>query len=652
MSNLTRAMMMGAAGASGDKVYVDDVFSTFLYDGTGSAQTITNGIDLAGEGGLVWLKSRTSAGAQLVFDTERGRKYLRSDQTSAQYDLTSSPTYSLTSFNNNGFSLGLNFNNGNPPGEDMVSWSFRKAPGFFDVVTYTGDGVAGRTVSHNLGSVPGVMIVKSTSNTSDWYVYHASEGPTKYLRLNTTDFASTGAGPWSNTAPTASEFTVQSVTNYSGQDYVAYIFAHDDASFGTGGNESIIKCGSYTGSASAVPVNLGWEPQWLLVKKASGVTSPFTNWAIFDNMRGVTTGGSDVMLAANLTTEEGGANMYPSTNLVDFNSTGFTIDPIASQYSVVNTSGETFIYIAIRRPNKPPEAATEVFAVNLVPSDSTYVTTGFPVDFGWQKTTGDTWDNFSFSRLQGSGRTLRINSADAEINFGPGPDFDSNTQMQGTRGIGALQQILFGFKRAPGFFDVVAYTGTGVARTVNHNLGVAPELTIVKTRSDASAWVLYSAQLSANQYMEFDRNFAALTGSPGPWNNTRPTNSVFSLNAGNDVNVSSRTYIALLFATLPGISKVSSYTGTGNAINVDCGFTNGARFVLIKRTDSTGDWYFWDTARGIVSGNDPYLLLNSTAAEVTTTDYIDPLNAGFTVTSTAPAALNASGGTYIFLAIA
>ena len=73
---------------------------------------------------------------------------------------------------------------------------------------------------------------------------------------------------------------------------------------------------------------------------------------------------------------------------------------------------------------------------------------------------------------------------------------------------------------------------------------------------------------------------------------------------------------------------------------------------MIKRTDSTGDWYVWDTASGIVSGNDPYLLVNSTAAEVTNTDYIDPLNAGFTVTSSAPAALNASGGTYLFLAIA
>jgi hypothetical protein len=72
-----------------------------------------------------------------------------------------------------------------------------------------------------------------------------------------------------------------------------------------------------------------------------------------------------------------------------------------------------------------------------------------------------------------------------------------------------------------------------------------------------------------------------------------------------------------------------------------------ARFVLLKRTDSTGDWYVWDTARGIVAGDDPYLLLNSTAAEVTNTDYIDPTSNGFTIVDGGLA-----NGDYIFYAIA
>jgi hypothetical protein len=100
------------------------------------------------------------------------------------------------------------------------------------------------------------------------------------------------------------------------------------------------------------------------------------------------------------------------------------------------------------------------------------------------------------------------------------------------------------------------------------------------------------------------------------------------------------------------VSKVGSYTGTGTTQTINCGFTTGARFVLIKRTDSTGDWYVWDSARGIVAGDDPYLLLNSAAAEVTNTDYVDTAATGFEISSTAPAAINASGGSFIFLAIA
>tara|TARA_Y100000004_G_scaffold115194_1_gene129354 strand:- start:30 stop:674 length:645 start_codon:yes stop_codon:yes gene_type:complete len=213
------------------------------------------------------------------------------------------------------------------------------------------------------------------------------------------------------------------------------------------------------------------------------------------------------------------------------------------------------------------------------------------------------------------------------------------------------------FRRAPGFFDVVAYTGTGSARTQNHNLAATPELIIVKTRSHASNWYAYVEALGNQAYLVPNKSEGAGTGM-SIWNSTSPTSSVFSLaGSGWNVNESGKTYVAYLFATLDGISKVGSYSGTGSNIDVDCGFTAGARFVLIKRTDGAavsgnGDWYVFDSHRGIVSGNDPYLLLNDNAAEVTNTDYIDPLNSGFTVTSSAPANLNTSGGTYIFLAIA
>jgi hypothetical protein len=174
---------------------------------------------------------------------------------------------------------------------------------------------------------------------------------------------------------------------------------------------------------------------------------------------------------------------------------------------------------------------------------------------------------------------------------------------------------------------------------------------IVKTRGTSNFWYVYSAPTGNTKRLLLDQTNGAAVDNP--WNNTSPTASVFTVIGSNDgVNFSGHTYVAYLFATVAGVSKVGSYTGTGTTQQVNCGFTAGSRFVLIKRTDSTGDWYVWDSARGIVAGNDPYLLLNSTAAEVTGTDYVDTYSAGFEISSTAPAAINANGGSFIFLAIA
>jgi hypothetical protein len=207
------------------------------------------------------------------------------------------------------------------------------------------------------------------------------------------------------------------------------------------------------------------------------------------------------------------------------------------------------------------------------------------------------------------------------------------------------------FRRAPGFFDVVCYTGTGSATTVAHNLNVVPELMIVKGRSGTTAWQAYSNALANTEYLVLNTTAAKATGATR-WNSTTPTSSVFSLGTASEVNTNAATYVAYLFASCPGVSKVGSYTGTGATQVVNCGFAAGARFVLIKRTDNTGDWYVWDSARGIVAGNDPYLLLNSTAAEVTTTDWVDTAASGFELSNAAGNLVNTNGASYIFLAIA
>ncbi|NBO27368.1 MAG: hypothetical protein EBU96_11400 [Actinobacteria bacterium] len=183
-------------------------------------------------------------------------------------------------------------------------------------------------------------------------------------------------------------------------------------------------------------------------------------------------------------------------------------------------------------------------------------------------------------------------------------------------------------------------------------MSAVPELVIYKCRSlNSTSWPTYCAQLAVTDALALEATNGKFS-SGNVWWGTAPTTTVFYARNTADTNSSGQTYVTYLFATCAGVSKVGSYTGTGTTLQVNCGFTGGARFVLIKRTDSTGDWYVWDSARGIVAGNDPYLLLNSNTAEVTNTDYIDTYSAGFEISSTAPAAINANGGTYIFLAIA
>jgi hypothetical protein len=248
-------------------------------------------------------------------------------------------------------------------------------------------------------------------------------------------------------------------------------------------------------------------------------------------------------------------------------------------------------------------------------------------------------------------------NADAEITgSGTGLGFQSNSAIQSQNSFysSSTPVIWLNFRRAPSFFDEVCYTGTGVATTINHNLGVVPEMMIVKQRNSAFArvWVVYTSAVGNTKYLVLNTNVIPVT-SADVWNNTTPTASVFSIGIDSYVNDSSTaTYVAYLFATCAGVSKVGSYTGNGTSQAIACGFTGGARFVLIKRTDSTGDWYVYDTARGMTTLTDPYLLLNSTAAESATLGSVTTTTGGFTVNSAILAAINTSSATYIFLAIA
>jgi hypothetical protein len=659
MDPTTLRNIMGAAGAGGaaEKIYVEDVFSTWLYTGNGSTQTITNGIDLSGKGGLVWTKTRSlSAINHFLLDTARGNNnWIEANTSDAQ---AADPGINWQ-FLSTGYSQNNNYSEINQTSATYASWTFRKAAKFFDVVTYTGTGST-RTVPHNLGSAPGCMIIKRTDTLSDWAVYHRSIAINLELRLNLNAAATqydtvSSYQAWNGTAPTSTEFSLglSGLVNASGGTYVAYLFAHDAGGFGDSGNDSVVKCGSYTGNGGSQEINLGWEPQWILIKKTNATG---TDWVVFDNMRGLSNSGTDQLhLSPNTAgAEASGKRVYATSQGFAFNADGSAL---------VNGSGDPYIYIAIRRgPMKTPTDATKVFASvtrSGTGSAATVAGGGFPIDFllGQERTAIGANGGIAVDRLRGAPAYLRTPVTTAEgsitalVSALDNMNGFSVGASNGLNGSGSTY-VNWLFRRAPGFFDVVAYTGTGSARTVSHNLGVVPELMIVKIRNDAYQWLVNSQSIAADSILVLNGTSAELTSNPTAFNGTRPTASVFSVGTALTSNFSGKTYIAYLFASCPGVSKVGSYTGTGTTLNIDCGFTAGARFVLIKRTDSTGDWFVWDTARGIIAANDPYMLLNSTGAEVTNTDYIDPLSSGFQISSTAPAAINANGGSFIFLAIA
>jgi hypothetical protein len=479
-----------------------------------------------------------------------------------------------------------------------------------------------------------MIMVKRTSGVEDWIVYHRSTGNGKGTGLNQTNATFTSTAYWNSTTPTDSVFTVgtHDRVNTSGHDYVAYLFAHDEQDFGEDSDEAIIKCGSFTTDTSGNgSVDLGFEPQWILIRKTNSTGS----WGIMDSMRGFTYDGTNKFLFANTNAAD------TNNSLWDIRNNGFNL----------NTGGSTntFMYVAIRRPHKPASefAATDLFAIDTKggtsPTPPAYVA-GFPVDMALHQNVASTGDWRAQTRLT-QGTYLETNNTGSQVTDGNMSAFDYQNGYRDATGTTSTSYAWM-WRRAKGYFDVVTYTGTGANRTVSHNLGVAPELMIIKDRDGTNHWAIYNSISGATKYNHF--NTAAPATSSTYFNDTEPTSSVFTVGTQSRTNRSTGNFIAYLFASVDGISKIGSFTkASGTDYDVDCGFSSGARLVIIKRTDSTSPWYLFDSVRGInAASTDPYIQLNSNAAQVTNANIVNPLSSGFTAVG------GLTAGDYIFLAIA
>ena len=333
-------------------------FDTLLYTGTGSANNIVEGLEFSPD--MIWVKGRDTNGYEhMIIDTVRGGT--KSVVTNAQDSESTHGGRSMT-FYPGGVRWNSDSGNCNANGEDYAMWCWKAggssntynidgigygtaaAAGLdggtidptgasvntengFGIYTYTGNGIAGATIAHGLGIKPAWIICKSTSNSSDWRIYHQSLGNTTALKLNTSDQAYASTTYWNDTSPTSTtvSFGTETDLNGSSRTHVMYCWAEIPG---------YSKFGSYTGSGvtNGTYVHLGFRPAWVLFKRSD---SSSTNWFIVDIKRDTFNECTRDLFPNNSDNETN------NPNFVDFLSNGFKLRTTGT---AVNAG--TIIYMA------------------------------------------------------------------------------------------------------------------------------------------------------------------------------------------------------------------------------------------------------------------------------------------------------------------
>ena len=650
MANTKKLIQAAAGSGGGEIVNFEDVFSITLYEGNQTYnRVIDTGIDFVENEGLVWIKQRNTSGNHFLVDTIRGV----GSGTVAVYTNSIANSNPLNgyfnSFETNGIEIDANSDiNGN--NDSFACYSFRQHEKFFDVVQYTGTGST-QNISHSLNDEVGFMFIKRIGANSEGTCYHRSLGATKYLAITSSNIEATSSTRFNNTAPTTTQFTVGSDSNVnaSGGTYIAYLWAHNDGTgiFGPDGDHDVVKCGTYTGNGSSgdFDINVGFEPQWLLIKKADNAAA---DWWLFDTQRGT----------ANRIGSSAEDSEYFEVNTNDLargtgpllglhRTDGFRLN--STQSNVNYPSGSKYIYVAIRKTlHEEPENVGDVFSMITRTSTTPCYVTGFPVDFYVQRDSNTV--NYRFGDRS-------TNGCDFSLSTGLFQQQDSgieNRQWDYQNGVGDVNSAstskrMAAFKRARGFFDMVDYQATGTAQDIEHSLGVAPELLFVKARDESGQFAVWSTGLTGSQYMIQGSNDGYRTGA-NYWDSTVPTATSFRVGTEDYTNKANGDFVAYMFASNE-FQKIGTYTGNG-ATNqdIDLGFSNGVDWLMIKRIDNSGNWFTFDSTRGIVSGNELYFQLNGNSNS-SNFDLVDPYSAGFSAVK-GVVSLNDSGATYLYWAIA
>ena len=293
-------------------------------------------------------------------------------------------------------------------------------------------------------------------------------------------------------------------------------------------------------------------------------------------------------------------------------------------------------------------------------SNQSITSLNFQPDLVWFKSRNTTYDHEVFDSVRGAEERILTNTNTPEATdddaltaflsngFTTGDDPGTNQSNQAI--------VTWSWKEtASAGFDIVSYTGNGSARTISHNLGVIPEMIWVKCRSETQNWRVGHKDLSGGNwnYRLILDNTDDQQDSPD-FNDTAPTSSVFSVGTDDAVNKNTGTYVAYLWASVEGYSKVGYYKGNGNANGpfVFTGFKPA--MIIIKRIDTAEDWWIYDTKRDVDNPVTQILYVNAVTAEISATGdnvSLDIVSNGIKL-RTANVNWNADDGTYIYLAFA
>jgi len=301
-------------------------FQPTIYTGDGeSSLAVNQGGNSTFEPDFVWIKNRDATDDHILTDSVRGAtKLISSNNTDAE----STDADTLLSFDSDGFSVGADVKV-NTAGEKYVGWQWLESTtSAFDIVSYTGNGSV-RTISHNLGVKPDMMIFKRLDGTQNWGVYHHVITADYVMVLDLTNAKTDDAAVFNDTEPTSSVFTVNTdgKVNANTQTYIAYLFA---------GVEGFGKFGSYKGNGSTDGpfVWCGFKPAYVMTKRTNDVG----DWKTWDNQR-TTYNVITTSLAAN--TNE--VDSTGTAQYIDFLSNGFKI---RGNDTETNGDGSTYVFAA------------------------------------------------------------------------------------------------------------------------------------------------------------------------------------------------------------------------------------------------------------------------------------------------------------------